>query len=150
MKKMLALLLALVMVLSLAACASSQPAAASTETAETTEAAEPAAEESAEAPAESGKTYTVEITSKMDLGINNVSAEILYGDLIIRISPQAAAKMEADFIHEMVHAIYFGLGYRDHDEKRVDELANALHSVIVDNPDVFAPAEVGRHERSST
>lgn len=54
--------------------------------------------------------------------------------------------MEADFIHEMVHAIYFGLGYRDHDEKRVDELANALHSVIVDNPDVFAPAEVGRHE----
>lgn len=93
-----------------------------------------------------GKTYTVEITSKMDLGINNVSAEILYGDLIIRVSPQATAKMEADFIHEMVHAIYFGLGYRDHDEKRVDELANALHSVIVDNPDVFAPAEVGRHE----
>ena len=70
----------------------------------------------------------------------------LYGDLIIRVSPQAMAKMEADFIHEMVHAIYFGLGYRDHDEKRVDELANALHSVIVDNPDVFAPAEVGRHE----
>ena len=97
-----------------------------------------------------GKTYTVEITSKMDLGINNVSAEILYGDLIIRVSPQATAKMEADFIHEMVHAIYFGLGYRDHDEKRVDELANALHSVIVDSPDVFAPAEVGRHERSST
>ena len=89
-----------------------------------------------------GKTYTVEITNKMDLGINNVSAEILYGDLIIRISPQATAKMEADFIHE----IYFGLGYRDHDEKRVDELAHALHSVIVDNPDVFAPAEVGRHE----
>lgn len=40
-----------------------------------------------------GKTYTVEITSKMDLGINNVSAEILYGDLIIRVSPQATAKM---------------------------------------------------------
>ena len=59
MKKMLALLLALVMVLSLAACASSQPAAASTETAETTETTEPAAEESAESPAESGKTYTV-------------------------------------------------------------------------------------------
>lgn len=39
-----------------------------------------------------GKTYTVEITSKMDLGINNVSAEILYGDLIIRVSPQAMAK----------------------------------------------------------
>ncbi len=60
MKKMLALLLALVMVLSLAACASSQPAAtdaaASTETTETTETS---SEEPAEAPAESGKTYTV-------------------------------------------------------------------------------------------
>ena len=45
MKKILAMLLALVMVLSLAACASTQPAA------------EPAA--SSDAPAESGKTYTV-------------------------------------------------------------------------------------------
>ena len=151
MKKMLAMLLALVMILGLAACASTKPAADATATSEPSNtgdsaSAETSAEASDAAPAESGKTYTVEITNKMDLGINNVSAEILYGDLIIRISPQAAAKMEADFIHEMVHAIYFGLGYRDHDEKRVDELANALHSVIVDNPDVFAPAEVGRHE----
>lgn len=45
MKKILAMLLALVMVLSLAACASTQPAA------------EPAA--ASDAPAESGKTYTV-------------------------------------------------------------------------------------------
>ena len=45
MKKIFAMLLALVMVLSLAACASTQPAA------------EPAA--SSDAPAESGKTYTV-------------------------------------------------------------------------------------------
>ena len=45
MKKIIAMLLALVMVLSLAACASTQPAA------------EPAA--SSDAPAESGKTYTV-------------------------------------------------------------------------------------------
>lgn len=95
-----------------------------------------------------GTVYAVEITDKMELGINNVSAEINYNNLVIRISPQAKSKMEADFIHEMVHAIYFGLGYRDHDEKRVDELANALHSVIVDNPDVFAPTEAGRHERS--
>ena len=59
MKKALSLMTAAALVLSLAACASSQPAAASTETAETTETTEPAAEESAEAPAESGKTYTV-------------------------------------------------------------------------------------------
>lgn len=93
-----------------------------------------------------GKVYTVEITNKLDLGNVNVSAEILYNDLVIRVSPQAQGKMEADFIHELIHAIFDHLGYKEHDEKRVDELAHALHSVIVDNPDVFAPAEVGRHE----
>lgn len=97
-----------------------------------------------------GTVYAVEITDKMELGINNVSAEINYNNLVIRISPQAKSKMEADFIHESIHAICFALGYRDHDEKRIDELAHMLHSVIVDNPDLFSPAEVGRHERSGT
>lgn len=44
-----------------------------------------------------GKVYAVEITNKLDLGNANASAEILYSDLIIRVSPQAPAKMEADF-----------------------------------------------------
>ena len=56
--------------------------------------------------------------------------------------PAAGRRVEA--------AICFALGYRDHDEKRIDELAHMLHSVIVDNPDLFSPAEVGHHERSST
>lgn len=84
-----------------------------------------------------GKVYTVEITDKLDLGNVNVSAEILYNDLVIRVSPQAQGKMEADFIHELIHGIFDHLGYREHDEKRVDELAQALYMVIVDNPDVF-------------
>ena len=84
-----------------------------------------------------GKVYTVEITNKLDLGNVNVSAEILYNDLVIRVSPQAQGKMEADFMHEIVHGILDHLGYREHDEKRVDELAQALYMVIVDNPDVF-------------
>lgn len=84
-----------------------------------------------------GKVYTVEITDKLDLGNANVSAEILYNDLIIRVSPQAQGKMEADFIHELVHGILDHLGYKEHDEKRVDELAQALYMVIVDNPDLF-------------
>lgn len=84
-----------------------------------------------------GKVYTVEITDKLDLGSVNVSAEILYNDLIIRVSPQAQGKMEADFIHELVHGILDHLGYKEHDEKRVDELAQALYMVIVDNPDLF-------------
>ena len=84
-----------------------------------------------------GKVYTVEITDKLFLGNANVSAEIMYNYLVIRVSPQAQGKMEADFLHELIHGIFDHLGYRDHDEKRVDELAQALYMVIVDNPDVF-------------
>lgn len=84
-----------------------------------------------------GKVYTVEITDKLDLGNVNVSAEILYNDLVIRVSPQAQGKMEADFMHEIIHGILDHLGYKEHDEKRVDEMAQALYMVIVDNPDVF-------------
>ena len=84
-----------------------------------------------------GKVYTVEITDNLFLGNANVSAEIMYNYLVIRVSPQAQGKMEADFLHELIHGIFDHLGYRDHDEKRVDELAQALYMVIVDNPDVF-------------
>lgn len=89
-----------------------------------------------------GKVYDVEITDKFNLGNVNVSAEILYNDLVIRVSPQQApGKMEADFIHELIHGIYDFLGYRNHDEKRIDELAQALYMVIMDNPDIFEDDE---------
>lgn len=38
------------------------------------------------------------------------------------------------------------LGYTEHDEKKVDELANVLHMVILDNPTVFTPVKEGQHE----
>lgn len=44
----------------------------------------------------------------------------------------------ADFVHEMLHAICNNLGYREHDEKKIDELAQALYAVFVDNPEMFA------------
>jgi predicted metal-dependent peptidase len=59
-------------------------------------------------------------------------------DLVIRVTHQAKQKMEADFIHEMIHAIYYHLGYTEHDEKQVDELANALYMVIQDNKSLFS------------
>ena len=64
MKKMLAMLLALVMILGLAACASTKPAADATATSEPSNtgdsaSAETSAEASDAAPAENGKTYTV-------------------------------------------------------------------------------------------
>ena len=45
--------------------------------------------------------------------------------------------MEADFLHEMLHGIYDFLGYTEHDEKHIDELANALHMIIKDNQGIF-------------
>lgn len=84
-----------------------------------------------------GNIYEVEITDKMDLGSANVSAEINYVDLKIRVAPNAPGKMQADFIHEMIHGILAFLGYKDHDEKQVEEMAQALYMVIQDNPDIF-------------
>lgn len=86
------------------------------------------------------KVYDVEITNKLDLGNVNYSGEILYTDLIIRVCPSAQAKMEADFLHEMIHGMLAHLGYTEHDEKKVDELANVLHMVIQDNPEIFEMA----------
>lgn len=71
------------------------------------------------------------------MGNVNYSGEIIYTKLIIRICPNAQAKMEADLLHEMIHGMLDFLGYTEHDEKRVDELANVLHMVIQDNPEIF-------------
>lgn len=65
------------------------------------------------------KVYGVEITNKLDLGNVNYSGEISYTDLVIRICPNAQAKMEADFLHEMIHGMLDHLGYTEHDEKKV-------------------------------
>jgi hypothetical protein len=54
------------------------------------------------------KVYGVEITNKLDLGNVNYSGEISYTDLVIRICPNAQAKMEADFLHEIVSHILDG------------------------------------------
>lgn len=88
-----------------------------------------------------GKVYRVEVTDKLTLGKANVSAEIDYMELVIRIHPSARGKMEADFWHEVVHGILDHLGYSRHNEKKVDELANAFYMVIRDNPKIFGKDE---------
>ncbi len=84
-----------------------------------------------------GVTYTVEITDKLDLGKVSYSGEIDYCNLAIRVCPNAQKKMEVDFLHELMRGIYEHLGYDQHDEKKIDELAHALYMVIEDNPDMF-------------
>ena len=84
-----------------------------------------------------GKTYNVIKTKNIDLGNTYYSAEIDYRNLEIRICPNNKEKMEVDFLHEMFHGILDFLGYSEHDEKHVDELANTLYMVIKDNPKMF-------------
>lgn len=88
-----------------------------------------------------GKVYDVEITDKLYLGAATYSAEIMYADLLIRVHPAAKGKMEADFLHEVVHGIADAMGYRDHDEREIDAMAQMLHQVIQDNPEMFLPDE---------
>ena len=85
-----------------------------------------------------GAVYTVKITDRLDLGKVNYSGEIDYVNLIIRVCPNAEGKMEVDLLHELIHGIADFMGYSGHDEKKIDELAHALHMVITDNPELFA------------
>lgn len=84
-----------------------------------------------------GKVYKVETTDRLNLGNVHYSGEVDYVNLVIRICPNAKGKMESDFLHEMFHAIHDFLGYTRQDEKKIDELANALYMVIQDNPEIF-------------
>jgi len=83
-----------------------------------------------------GKIYTVEQTEKISIG-ENYLGETIYYDLAIRIMPSAKGMSEVTFLHEMLHAIYNHLGYINHNEKKIDELANAIHMIITDNPEMF-------------
>lgn len=85
-----------------------------------------------------GKFYTVEETNDLRLGSLNCSTECDYENLIIRLAPYTCeGKKQADFIHEVVHAIADNLGYKQQDEQAVEAFAQALYAVIVDNPEMF-------------
>jgi predicted metal-dependent peptidase len=84
------------------------------------------------------KIFKVKLTDKLVLG-DNFTGECLYQNLKIHVRPHLAKSVrESTFIHEILHAIYNNLGYLDHDEKKIEELANALHGIIVDNPELFS------------
>ena len=85
-----------------------------------------------------GTTYNVITSVERLFKGDDCSAEINYYDSIIEISRNCGEqRAKRDFLHEVVHAIYDNLGYTEHDEKQIDELAGALYQVIVDNPEMF-------------
>ena len=87
-----------------------------------------------------GKTYSVKETDLLPLG-RDYTGEIDYENQVIYIRPANSERMEATLLHEMLHAIFDHLGYTEHNEKHIDELANALHMVITDNPKLFSEEE---------
>lgn len=89
-----------------------------------------------------GTTYQVEISEMLSLGTANFSAEIDYQNLIIRITPQAEEKMQCDLLHEIIHGIFSQLGYAEHDEKHIEELARALFALVKDNPELMKEGDI--------
>lgn len=84
------------------------------------------------------KVYKVELTDQLYMGAQNYGGEIFYTGLEIHVLNTLAPKMQEHFfLHELVHAIADHLGYSDHDEKVVEAVTNALHMVIIDNPEIF-------------
>ncbi len=81
-----------------------------------------------------GLTYTVKVTQNISLGVR-YSGEVIYSDLQINLRP--SQRIERDFLHEVIHAIYDNLGISEHDDIEIDRLAGALYALIVDNPGMF-------------
>lgn len=84
-----------------------------------------------------GLVYTVNITDTLINGmafIGETNPELAVINIREGIDPNRQC---ATFIHELLHALATHLGYSEHDEKQIDEFANALYAVIVDNPDMF-------------
>lgn len=94
-----------------------------------------------------GMTYTVNITDRLVSG-SGYAAEVIYNEQQINVRPSCQQKMEADFLHEMIHTIFVHMGLTDHDERHVDAIAQALHMIITDNPGIFA-TEATKPEPSS-
>lgn len=84
-----------------------------------------------------GITYQVKESERLSLG-ENYNAEIDYQKAVIEIQKSLEKQVaQRSFLHEVIHAIYSELGYSEHDEKQIDELAGAFFQLIVDNPAMF-------------
>ena len=88
-----------------------------------------------------GKNYTVEQTNNLHLGRKHYSGEVDYENLVIRICLNAKETMETTLLHEILHAVHTFLGYSNHNEKRISELANTLYMIIQDNSEMFERGE---------
>lgn len=83
-----------------------------------------------------GTKYRVEVTDQFTTGSDSLG-EMNMRDQVLRVRPCGTDSMFVTLIHEILHAIWYFNGYTEHDEKQIDELANALYMVVKDNPRMF-------------
>jgi hypothetical protein len=83
-----------------------------------------------------GITYGIEITENISLGAD-YNGEWDYRKQVIKIRPMGLGVMERTLVHEIMHGIFYNLGYVSPGEDKVDEMAGALYALIIDNPDMF-------------
>lgn len=83
-----------------------------------------------------GVFYTVRCCEATCLNDENFGVTVPENSEIILLNSERQ-NMERTFVHEVLHALLFDLGYNDHDEETVDRLAGALYALIVDNPIIF-------------
>lgn len=85
-----------------------------------------------------GKVYSIVITDNLRLGSLNCTGECDYEQLKIRLTTDTCEnKKQADFIHEVIHAVADNLGYKNQNEQEIEAFAQALYAVIQDNPEMF-------------
>ena len=83
-----------------------------------------------------GTVYRICVTDQL-YNHNECYGEMNLADQIIRIRPCGEDTMCVTLMHEILHAVNYFLGYTEHNEKQIDELANAIYMVIKDNPKIF-------------
>jgi hypothetical protein len=88
-----------------------------------------------------GVVYKVEIVTQAKDG---AAGGICYHEAEIELERHPQQHMERVLLHEILHAIFYSRGYRGHDEKQINEVANALHALIIDNPEMFTAGETAK------
>ena len=87
-------------------------------------------------------TYEVILAEKPILKGNNKAMGCIDFDnstIEVDISTQSPQMAQQTFLHELVHGMIQDrqINLKDDEEAVVNQLANAIHQVIVDNPDIF-------------
>jgi hypothetical protein len=72
-------------------------------------------------------------------GGSDTCGEVSYYDSTIELSSgiYKTQREEQTFLHELLHAMFWNLGYKETDEKLIDGLANIWYALIKDNKGIF-------------